>query len=107
MTASPLETDVPVTFYDQRTGEDRYDLVHTMDLRGRPDTLDIDPVFTYRIVAHTVPPSERENVVIEAGRHNVIALVAGQGRLNLSSKGPSRRNSPWPASCASKAKAPP
>jgi Ca-activated chloride channel family protein len=83
----PLETDVPVTFYDQRTGEDRYDLVHTMDLRGRPDTLDIDPVFTYRIVAHTVPPSERENVVIEAGRHNVVALVAGQGRLNLRIEG--------------------
>lgn len=60
-------TDVPVTFYDQRTGEDRYDFVHTMNLRGEPDTLNIDPVFTYRIVAHTVPPSVKENVTIEPG----------------------------------------
>ncbi|MCB0759791.1 MAG: hypothetical protein KDC01_15140, partial [Flavobacteriales bacterium] len=81
--SQPTETDVPVSFYDQRTGEDRYDFVHTMNLRGVPDTLSIDPVFTYRIVAHTVPPSVKENVVIEAGRHNVVALVAGQGTLEL------------------------
>lgn len=81
--SQPTETDVPVSFYDQRTGEDRYDFVHTMNMRGVPDTLSIDPVFTYRIVAHTVPPSVKENVVIEAGRHNVVALVAGQGTLEL------------------------
>ncbi|MBS1548123.1 MAG: VWA domain-containing protein [Bacteroidetes bacterium] len=85
--SKPTETDVPVTFYDQRTGEDRYDFVHTMNLRGEPDTLSIDPVFTYRIVAHTVPPSVKENVIIEPGVHNVIALVAGQGRLELKIEG--------------------
>jgi len=83
----PTETDVPVTFYDQRTGEGRYDFVHTINRRGVPDTLDIDPVYTYRIVAHTVPPSVKENVAIEPGRHNVIALVAGQGRLDLKIEG--------------------
>ncbi|MFT3886014.1 MAG: hypothetical protein QM724_11450 [Flavobacteriales bacterium] len=81
--SKPLETNVPVTFYDQRTGQVRYDLVHTMDLRGQPDTISIDPVFTYRIVAHTIPPSEKQNVTIEPGRHNVIALMAGQGDLEL------------------------
>lgn len=85
--SKPTETDVPVTFYDQRTGEDRYDFVHTMALNGEPDTLHIDPVFTYRIVAHTVPPSVKENVAIEPGVHNVIALVAGQGRLELKIEG--------------------
>jgi Ca-activated chloride channel family protein len=85
--SKPTETDVPVTFYDQRTGEDRYDFVHTMALNGEPDTLQIDPVFTYRIVAHTVPPSVKENVTIEPGKHNVIALVAGQGRLELKIEG--------------------
>lgn len=83
----PTETDVPVTFYDQRTGEHRYDLVHTMNLRGVPDTLQIDPIFTYRIVAHTVPPSIKENVTLEPGRHNVIALLAGQGTLDLRIEG--------------------
>ena len=85
--SKPTETDVPVTFYDQRTGEDRYDFVHTMALNGEPDTLSIDPVFTYRIVAHTVPPSVKDNVTIEPGQHNVIALVAGQGRLELKIEG--------------------
>jgi Ca-activated chloride channel homolog len=79
----PTETDVPVTFYDQRTGQPRYHFVHTMNVRGEPDTLSIDPVFTYRVVAHTVPPSVKENVTIEAGMHNTIALAAGQGDLEL------------------------
>jgi len=79
----PTETDVPVTLYDQKTGQQRYNFVHTMNLRGEPDTLSIDPVFTYRVVAHTVPPSVKENVTIEAGRHNIIALAAGQGTLDL------------------------
>lgn len=83
----PIETDVPVTFYDQRTGEARYNFVHTMNLRGVPDTLSIDPVYTYRIVAHTVPPSVKENVTIEPGRNNVVALVAGQGTLELRTEG--------------------
>lgn len=92
----PTETDVPVTFYDQRTGEDRYDLVHTMDLRGMPDTLQIDPVFTYRIVAHTLPPSVKENVALEPGRHNVIALMAGQGTLDLQIEGAVTAEAPVP-----------
>lgn len=85
--SKPTETDVPVTFYDQNTGEDRYNFVHTMGLNGEPDTLSIDPVFTYRIVAHTVPPSVKEHVTIEPGVHNVVALVAGQGRLELKIEG--------------------
>lgn len=81
--SKPTETNVPVTFYDQKTGQPRYNFVHTLDRNGRPDTLSIDPVFTYRIVAHTLPPSVKENVTIEPGKHNVIALVAGQGDLEL------------------------
>ena len=81
--SKPTETDVPVTFYDQKTGQQRFNFVHTMNLRGEPDTINIDPVFTYRVVAHTVPPSVKENVTIEPGQHNIIALAAGQGTLEL------------------------
>lgn len=81
--SKPTETNVPVTFYDQKTGQQRYNFVHTMNLRNEPDTINIDPVFTYRVVAHTVPPSVKENVTIEPGKHNVIALAAGQGDLEL------------------------
>lgn len=85
--SKPTETNVPVTFYDQKSGQQRYNFEHTMNLRGEPDTLSIDPVFTYRVVAHTVPPSVKENVTIEPGKHNVIVLAAGQGDLELRTDG--------------------
>ena len=79
----PTETDVPVTLYDQKTGQVRYHLEHTLNERGLPDTLSIDPIFTYRVVAHTVPPSQRENVTLKPGIHNVIGVDAGTGLLLL------------------------
>lgn len=79
----PTETDVPVTFYDQKNGQVRYHFVHTMNDRGIPDTLSIDPIFTYKVVAHTIPPSIRENVTVKPGEHTIIAVDAGMGTLNL------------------------
>lgn len=79
----PTETDVPVTLYDQRTGQVRYHFVHTMNDRGVPDTLMLDPVFTYRVVAHTLPPSVRENVKIKPGQHTIVTVDAGMGRLKF------------------------
>ncbi|MEO8588676.1 MAG: vWA domain-containing protein [Flavobacteriales bacterium] len=77
------ETDVPVTLYDQKTGQVRYHMVHTMNQQGLPDTLSIDPIFTYKVVVHTLPPSVRENVVVKPGVHNVIGVDAGMGSLQL------------------------
>jgi len=86
----PTETDVPVTLYDERTGQIRDHLMHTMNDRGIPDTLHIDPIYTYKVVAHTVPPSIREHVVLKPGIHNIIAVDAGTGTLNLKTgNGPS------------------
>lgn len=79
----PTETDCAVTLYDQRTGQVRYHIEHTLNDRGLPDTLTIDPIFTYRLVAHTVPPSMREGVKVKPGIHNVIAIDAGTGMLRL------------------------
>ncbi|MCB0790190.1 MAG: VWA domain-containing protein [Flavobacteriales bacterium] len=79
----PTETNVPVTLYDQKTGAVRYHLEHTLNDRGQPDTLSIDPVFTYRMVVHTIPPIEQGNVSLKPGIHNVIRIDAGQGTLEL------------------------
>lgn len=87
---APTETDVPITLYDQRTGQVRYHFVHTMNDRGIPDTLTLDPIFTYRVVAHTLPPSERQNVKLKPGQHTLITVDAGTGFLQLKSgSGPS------------------
>ena len=81
----PNETDVPVTLYDQRTGKIIDHMLHTMNDRGIPDTLRIDPIYTYKVVAHTVPPSVRNDVVVKPGVHTVIAVDAGTGMLSIKS----------------------
>ncbi len=79
----PLETDVAMTFYDQTTGVIRYSYMHTMNHRGVPDTVILDPLSTYKLVVHTIPAQVKENIVITPGIHNIIALDAPQGFLNL------------------------
>lgn len=79
----PTETNVPVTFYDEHSGAVRYNFVHTMNHRGLPDTLSIDPVETYRVIAHTIPAVVRTGVKLSPGIHNIISLDAGQGQLEL------------------------
>ncbi|MCB9178462.1 MAG: VWA domain-containing protein [Flavobacteriales bacterium] len=89
----PTETDVAVSLYDQRTGKLIDHLMHTMNDRGVPDTLRIDPIYTYQVVAHTVPPSIRNDVKVRPGVHTVIAVDAGTGLLNIrSGSGPSDGN---------------
>ena len=83
----PLETDVAMTFYDQQTGAIRYNYMHTMNHRGDPDTVILDPLSTYRLVVHTIPEVVKENIVITPGIHNVIAVDAPQGFLNVTIAG--------------------
>ncbi|MBI3511886.1 MAG: VWA domain-containing protein [Bacteroidetes bacterium] len=79
----PTETDVDMTFYDQQTGVVRYDYMHTMNDRGVPDTIVLDPLSTYKLVVHTIPEVIKENITITPGKHNIIAVDAPQGYLNL------------------------
>lgn len=81
----PTETDVPVSLYDQRTGKVIQHIMHTLNDRNVPDTLRIDPIYTYKVVAHTVPPSVRNDVVVKPGVHTVIAVDAGTGTLSIKS----------------------
>ena len=83
----PTETDVPMTFYDSFSGAIRYNFVHTLDNRGNPDTLPIDPLGSYNLVLHTIPPVEKKDIKLTAGRHNTIAVDAAQGELVLKMNG--------------------
>jgi Ca-activated chloride channel family protein len=88
----PLETDVNMTFYDHHTGRMTDNFVHTLNSRGLPDTLNLDPVNSYDITVHTLPPVKKENVEIIAGRHNIIAIDAPQGGLKLRVNGVTNYN---------------
>lgn len=82
----PTQTDVAVTFYDKKSGEMKYHFEHTLLKAGLPDTLHIDPVYTYKMVVHSLPEVVKDNVVIEAGKHNTIKVDAPMGYLDLKVK---------------------
>ena len=85
----PNETNVPMTFYEQKSGAVKYNFVHTLNGKGNPDTLNIDPLGIYKIVVHTIPPVSKEDIKIVPGKHTIIGIDAPQGDLFLKYEGSS------------------
>lgn len=83
----PTETNINVTFLNEMTGTSAYEFVHYLDSRGRPDSVQLDPVLSYTVVVNTVPQVERRNVNIVNGRHNVISIPVPQGNLMVKQTG--------------------
>ena len=79
----PSETDVPMSFYNLKTGRLKYNFVHTINQRGVPDTLKIDPLLDYSIIVHTMPPVSLESLQLAPGKHNIVAIDAPQGTLKI------------------------
>jgi Ca-activated chloride channel family protein len=82
----PTETDVNMSFYDTETGMVRYNLYHSLNPRGLPDTLNISPMFKYKLQVHTIPPVYAD-VVLRKNTHTVINISAPQGYLNFTLQG--------------------
>lgn len=83
ITKKPTETDVNMTFYNSSNGQIKYNYLHTINHRGNPDTLVLDPDVKYDLTVHTIPPVEKKNITIIKGKHNVIPVDAPQGYLRL------------------------
>lgn len=83
----PTETNVAMTFYDSFTGEPRYNFIHTLDYKGNPDTIPIDPLGKYDLVVHTIPPKRKDDIELVPGIHNIIAVESPQGDLELKMNG--------------------
>ena len=81
---NPTETNVPMMFVNPIYNDVEYHYMHTMNSRGNPDTLYIDPSVTYDLYVYTVPKSIKKNVEISPAIHNIIAVDAPQGTLTLS-----------------------
>jgi len=79
----PTETNVPMTFYDQFSGAIRYNFMHTMNAKGVPDTLQIDPLGKYKICVHTLPYVIKDSVSFSPGKHNTVGIDTPQGDLFL------------------------
>ncbi|WP_461641687.1 vWA domain-containing protein [Labilibaculum euxinus] len=80
---SPTETDVPMTFYNSVSDKVRYQFMHTMNAKGNPDTLFLDPLLTYNITIHTIPELHRNSIRLIAGKHTTIGFDAPQGMLKI------------------------
>lgn len=79
----PLETNVNMTFYNTMTGTYMYNYIHTLNRLNNPDTLYVDDLPTYKVVAHTIPPTESKEVKITPGKHTIIPIDAPQGYIEL------------------------
>ena len=75
------ETNVSFSLYDERTGILKYHYIHTLNTKGLPDTLTIDPLTTYKLVVHTIPQVEKKGIKLVPGRHNTIEVDAPQGYI--------------------------
>jgi len=85
----PTETNINMTFYDNLSGKIKYNFIHTMNSMGLPDTLYVDPLLTYDIVVHTIPPVIADSVMLNSGIHNIIPISVPQGNLSLKLAGQS------------------
>lgn len=85
----PTETNVNMTFYDLISGNIRHNFIHTLNHRGNPDTLFLDPLMSYRLEIHTIPGIIIDTVNVTAGKHTIIAADAPQGYLEAATIGKS------------------
>ncbi|MFN8208409.1 MAG: vWA domain-containing protein [Bacteroidales bacterium] len=83
---NPSETNVNMTFYDIYSGKIKYNYYHTINNKGNPDTIILDPLLTYNLTVHTLPPLTRDSIKLLQGKHTIIALDAPQGYLNVQTK---------------------
>ncbi len=82
----PTESNVNMTFYDAFSGAMLNNFIHTINYKGNPDTLSVDPIPTYNIQVHTLPQVWADSIVINPGEHNTISIKVPQGKLVVKSK---------------------
>jgi Ca-activated chloride channel homolog len=83
----PTESNVNMTFYDRYSGKMLHNFVHTINNRGNPDTILLDPLVTYRVIINTLPPRSIDSLKVVPGKHSIFAVDAPQGTLLLTSPG--------------------
>ncbi len=83
----PTETNVNMTFYDHVSGQVKYNFLQTLNHKGLPDTLMLDPLITYDVIVHTIPSVRLDSVKLTPGQHTIIPLSTPQGMLRLKMEG--------------------
>jgi Ca-activated chloride channel family protein len=79
----PTETNVNMTFYNTQTNSYIYNYIHTLNKFNNPDTLYLDNLPTYKVIAHTIPPKESKPIKLVPGKHTIIPIETPQGFIEL------------------------
>ncbi len=82
---NPTETNVNMTFYDVVSGKVMANYYQTINNRGNPDTIYLDPLVTYRLVVNTLPPVTVDSIHVFPHKHTIIPVDAPQGSLMVTS----------------------
>ncbi len=84
---NPSETNVNMSFYNQASGKVLHNYIHTFNNRGKPDTINLDPLIDYKLVIHTLPKVVVDNISLARGKHSIIAADVPQGTLRINNRG--------------------
>jgi len=87
ISTKPTETNVNLTFYNERTGNILYNYVHSLNYKGFPDTIPMDETAKYTVIANTIPSKRVQGVTLNIGTHNVIPIDAPQGIMAINRGG--------------------
>lgn len=79
----PTETDVALSFKNITSGQVKTQIIHTLNFKGNPDTIYLDPLVPYRMTVHSLPERHLDSFHVSAGRHNIIGLDLPRGTLQL------------------------
>jgi Ca-activated chloride channel homolog len=80
------ETNINVSFVNSVTNISAFDFVHYLDQKGRPDTVILEAVIPYDIIANTIPQVVKKDLRLKAGEHNTIQLKTPQGTLKIAQR---------------------
>ncbi len=83
ISAKPTETNVNMTFYNERNGNVLYNYVHSLNYKSFPDTIPLDETVKYTVIANTIPQKKIQGVTLNVGTHNIIPIDAPQGVMAI------------------------
>ncbi len=89
---NPTETNVNMTFIDKANGKIKNNYIHTLNNRGVPDTIYLEPFITYKVKIHTIPPVYIDSLKLTPGKHSTFAVDAPQGYLTIKTNDINQKN---------------
>lgn len=81
------ETNLNMSFYDFLNKDLKYNLYHTLNASGSPDTITIPPSNGYKLVVHSLPELKKDTVKLVQGKHTIAALDLSQGSISFKTEG--------------------